>query len=104
MASEFKKQYPSCLNTIFISEREVCDINWFIQQYIESRRHRRSFNANDAEFEIMAALRKYPGASPVRLFELNAWLDRSFRTSAISHPGTPFLKLIVCNDQISLRN
>ncbi|NUU38423.1 hypothetical protein [Pseudomonas sp. C2B4] len=100
MAPELKTQFPDSLTTIFISRYETCDIQWFIKQYIESR----SLTARaQAEYEIVEALREYPGVSPVRLYELNAWLDKNFRPKIFFRPAARMLKLIVSNDHIPQR-
>ena len=100
MTPELITQYPDSLRTIFISQYETCDINWFIKQYVESRN---LSSRSQVEFEITSALTEYPGMSPVRLFELNAWLDHNFRSKTFVRPAAHFLKLIVSNDHIPLR-
>jgi hypothetical protein len=100
MAPELNNQYPDSLNTIFISQYETCDINWFIRQYVESR----NLSARaQAEYEVVSALREYPGMAPVRLYELNAWLDNNFRPKIFCRPAARLLKLIVSNDHIPQR-
>ncbi|MGJ7515680.1 hypothetical protein ACSFE6_15305 [Pseudomonas baetica] len=100
MTPELKSQYPDCLDTIFISKYETCDVNWFIKQYVESRS---LTERAQAEYEVVAALKDYPGMSPVRLFELNAWLDKNFRPKIFFRPAARMLKLIVSNDHIPQR-
>lgn len=100
MAPELKSHYPDSLNTIFISRYETCDINWFIRQYVETRD---LGSGVQVVFELSATLREYPGVSPVRLFELNAWLDLNFRTKTLFRPAVRCLKLIVSNEHIPLR-
>lgn len=100
MAPEFMSQYPDSLSTIFISSKETCDINWFVNQYIESRNLR---SRPQAEHEVFAALRDYPGIAPVRLYELNAWLDKNFRPKVFPRPAARLLKLIISNDHIPHR-
>lgn len=100
MAPELNNQYPDSLNTIFISQYETCDINWFINQYVNSRSLR---SHAQAEYEIVEALREYPGLPPVRLYELNAWLDNNFRPKVFNRPAARLLKLIVSNDHIPHR-
>ncbi len=92
MVHEFKSQFPDSLSTIFISNKETCDINRFVKQYVESRHlHFRS----QAESEVFTALRAYPGMAPVRFYELNAWLDRHFRAKVFLRPAARLLKLMV---------
>ncbi|HEF4760777.1 TPA: hypothetical protein SAN82_003223 [Pseudomonas putida] len=100
MAPELKTQFPDSLSTIFISKYETCDINWFIKQYVESRE---LTSRAQTEYEIETALREYPGVAPVRLYELNAWLDRNFRPKLFFRPAARMLKLIVSNDHIPHR-
>ncbi|EJM27509.1 hypothetical protein [Pseudomonas sp. GM25] len=100
MAPEIMSQYPDSLSTIYISRKETCDIHWFVNQYIESRDLRARPHARD---EVFDALRDYPGMAPVRLYELNAWLDRNFRPKVFSRPAARLLKLIISNDHIPQR-
>lgn len=97
MAPELSTQYPPSLHTIFISQHETCDIHWFIRQYVESRN---LSELTQVLFDISSTLTHYPGQSPVRLFELNAWLDHNFRSRAFFRPVSRSLKLIVNNDHI----
>ena len=78
MAPEFKAQFPVSLRTIYISSMETCDVNWFINQYVGSRFLQANFQAKN---EIVLLLKDYPGHVPVRLYELNAWLDHNMMST-----------------------
>lgn len=95
MIPEFKAHYPESLRTIYISRVETCDVNWFINQYVDSRFLHANFHAKN---EVVMLLRSYPGASPVRIYELNAWLDHNLVSRVLCHPGVRALKLVVNND------
>ncbi|MCY1396421.1 hypothetical protein D3C76_1074420 [compost metagenome] len=97
MLPEFTKQYPQSLNRIFISESETCDIHGFVRQYIESRNLRGNYQA---QHDVVTALQDYPGLAPVRLYELNAWLDKTFRRKIFCRPAARLLKRMSNNDYI----
>lgn len=92
MLPEFTKQYPQSLNRIFISESETWDIQAFVKQYIESRNLRGNYQAQQ---DVITALEEYLGLAPVRLYELNAWLDKAFRRKMFRRPAARLLKPVI---------
>ncbi|AXM98222.1 hypothetical protein DVB73_21760 [Pseudomonas plecoglossicida] len=76
MLSESFRTYPPSLDRIFISASETSDIQGFVEQYFETRNLR---DSTQIQQSVVAALRRYPGEAPVRMYELNAWLDKTFR-------------------------
>lgn len=99
MAPDSKKSYPKSLSSIFIAKGEWLNIEGFIGQYIESR----GLNCEgNAHAKIVAALKNYPGIAPVRLFELNAWLDSNFRGDFFYCSSVTYLRLVVNNDFVPL--
>ncbi|MDD1016691.1 hypothetical protein [Pseudomonas rubra] len=76
------RPYTSSAGQIIISSSEHCSIGCFINQYVESRGLQ-----SDAGFsnEVTAALRDFFCAAPVKMFELNAWLDNRLGLKAL-HP------------------
>jgi hypothetical protein len=100
MTPEFKAQFPDSLRTIYISSVETCDVNWFVNQYLVSRLLHANFHARN---EVVLLLKDYPGQSPVRLYELNAWLDHNMISMVLRSPGIRSLRLVVDNERLSAR-
>lgn len=100
MLPESTQQYPQSLNRIFISRSETCDIHGFVEQYIESRNLRGNYQALQ---DVATALKDYPGVAPVRLYELNAWLDRTLRRKIFCRPAARLLKRMMISTDYTRR-
>lgn len=97
MAPDLEQRCPDSVRTIFISHSETADVRQFIGQYIDSRCLRSSPAVRNM---VLAVLADYPGEAPVRLYELNAWLDHTLSRRPFYRASAHLLRLVVSNQHI----
>lgn len=66
------KKYIGKLDRIYVSMTEEYEVEYYIDQYLETRSYAVS-NAN--RDKVAAALEKYPGRTPFKRDALNEYLD-----------------------------
>ena len=87
MRDDFTINHVGGLTSVYLSMTEHCPLDCFIGQYIKTRN---LGSIPTISNRLRSTLDSYPGTPPVRVNELNAWIDKTLGYRA-SHPD--FLQL-----------
>ena len=79
---DFSSNPVVSLPYVHLSKTERLQLDCFIGQYIKTRNLR---SVSGIESRVRLALKDYPGTPPVRVNELNAWIDKTLGFRA-AHP------------------
>jgi hypothetical protein len=82
LSDDFSSNPVVSLPYVHLSKTELLQLDCFIGQYIKTR-NLRSVSGIDSRLRL--ALKHYPGKPPVRVNELNAWIDKTLGFRA-AHP------------------
>lgn len=77
-SSHDNKRYRGKIDRIYVSMTEEYEVEYFIDDYLESRKFAISNKNRDI---ITAALEEYQGRSPFKRTDLNGFLDARFKKS-----------------------
>ncbi|MHC8305594.1 hypothetical protein [Pseudomonas sp. PB3P13] len=82
MRDDFSLNPVVSLSCVHLSKTEHYQLDCFIEQYIKTRNLR---SVSGIESRLRLTLKHYPGKPPVRVNELNAWIDKTLGYRA-AHP------------------